>query len=80
MWINQSPMNTEDERWLKTLPIIKRYETQMAELRQNLSNACDRLRDMLEGDDGQAWDEARKFLRLIGEPTSIQEKRERTTK
>jgi hypothetical protein len=51
------------------------FERENAELRQRLATACDRIRDMLEGDDGQAWKEARTFLRKIGEPASIAEKK-----
>jgi len=32
------------------------------QLRDRLLEAIDRINDMLKGDDGQAWDEAEKFL------------------
>jgi cell division septum initiation protein DivIVA len=54
---------------------IDKLERESAELRKQLATACDRIRDMLEGDDGQAWKEARTFLRRIGEPESIAEKK-----
>jgi len=51
------------------------FEKEIIELRQRLATACERIRDILEGDDGQAWKEARTFLRRIGEPASIAEKK-----
>jgi hypothetical protein len=53
----------------------RELERENAELKQRLTTACDRIRDMLEGDDGQAWKEARTFLRRIGEPESIAAKK-----
>jgi hypothetical protein len=51
------------------------FEKENIELRQRLATACDRIRDMLEGDDGQAWKEARTFLQRIGQPESIAAKK-----
>lgn len=42
--------------------IIVSAMNEVAELREQLANALDRINDMLEGDDAQAWDEARKFV------------------
>ncbi len=35
---------------------------EVLELRQQLTEAIDRINDMLKGDDGQAWKEAQKFI------------------
>jgi hypothetical protein len=40
-----------------------------ARLRERLTQATERLRDMLQGDDGQAWDEAERFLDIIAQET-----------
>lgn len=67
--------NGRSSAWLGQ---YKRYETQLAwelwlvrariaaqreaELRRMLSTAIDRIEDMLNGDDGQAWKEAERVL------------------
>lgn len=45
-----------------TLPDWK-ARAEQAEAR--LTEACDRIRDLLEGDDGQAYSEAERFLERI---------------
>jgi uncharacterized protein YPO0396 len=35
---------------------------EIRKLRATLSQATDRIKDLLKGDDGQAWKEAEKFL------------------
>jgi hypothetical protein len=40
-----------------------------ARLRERLTQAIERLRDMLQGDDGQAWDEAQRFVDIIAQET-----------
>jgi hypothetical protein len=42
-----------------------------ARLRERLTQAIERLRDMLQGDDGQAWDEARRFVDIIAQETQL---------
>jgi hypothetical protein len=50
--------------------------TELSSEVRRLNQACDHIRDMLEGDDGQAWKEAEKFLRRIGQPVSLAEAKE----
>jgi predicted ester cyclase len=38
-------------------------------LRERLTQAIERLRDMLQCDDGQAWDEAERFVDIIAQET-----------
>jgi len=40
-----------------------------ARLRERLTQAIERLRDMLKGDDGQAWDEAERFVDIVAQET-----------
>jgi hypothetical protein len=42
---------------------------EIARLRERLTQAIERLRDMLKGDDGQAWDEAQRFVDIIAQET-----------
>ena len=54
------------------VPDVDVIEAQMAEiekLRERLTQAIERLRDMLQGDDGQAWDEAQRFVDIIAQET-----------
>jgi hypothetical protein len=51
---------------------IELFEAQAAEiarLRERLTQAIERLRDMLQGDDGQAWGEAQRFVDIIAQET-----------
>jgi chromosome segregation ATPase len=38
-------------------------------LQKRLTQAIERLRDMLQGDDGQAWGEAQRFVDIIAQET-----------
>ena len=52
--------------------ILAHIDAQAAEnarLRERLTQAIERLRDMLKGDDGQAWDEAQQFVDIIAQET-----------
>jgi hypothetical protein len=42
---------------------------EIARLRERLTQAIERLRDMLQSDDGQAWDEAERFVDIIAQET-----------
>jgi hypothetical protein len=49
--------------------VIGELEAENARLRERLTQAIERLRDMLQGDDGQAWDEAERFVDIIAQET-----------
>jgi ABC-type transporter Mla subunit MlaD len=62
-------------RPLPTLPheaadLIDTQAAEIARLRERLTQAIERLRDMLKGDDGQAWDEAQRFVDIAQETQS----------
>ena len=42
---------------------------EVARLRERLTQATERLRDMLQCDDGQAWGEAQRFVDIIAQET-----------
>ncbi len=46
-------------------------ETEIARLRERLTQAIERLRDMLQDDDGQAWGEAQRFVDIIAQETQL---------
>jgi hypothetical protein len=48
---------------------VPALEAEIARLRERLTQAIERLRDMLKGDDGQAWDEAQRFVDIIAQET-----------
>jgi hypothetical protein len=48
---------------------IDAQEAENARLRERLTQAIERLRDMLQADDGQAWDEAQRFVDIIAQET-----------
>jgi hypothetical protein len=48
---------------------IDAQAAEIARLRERLTQAIERLRDMLQGDDGQAWDEAQRFVDIIAQET-----------
>jgi hypothetical protein len=49
--------------------LIEALEAENARLRERLTQAIERLRDMLQCDDGQAWDEAGRFVDIIAQET-----------
>jgi hypothetical protein len=49
--------------------LIEAQAAEIARLRERLTQAIERLRDMLKGDDGQAWDEAQQFVDIIAQET-----------
>ena len=49
--------------------LIDALEAENARLRERLAQAIERLRDMLQGDDGQAWGEAQQFVDIIAQET-----------
>lgn len=46
---------------------------EISNLRAMLSQATDRIKDLLKGDDGQAWKEAEKFMKGLEAPQSSTE-------
>lgn len=52
---------TEPEPERKTTVALLTFERDDLQIR--LEYACDRIFDMLQGDDGQAWSEAERFLK-----------------
>ena len=53
----------------KAADLIDEQAAENARLRERLTQAIERLRDMLQGDDGQAWDEAQRFVDIIAQET-----------
>lgn len=45
---------------------IEFWQTDNDKLQAQLDKAVDRIKDMLMGDDGQAWKEAEKFIERLG--------------
>jgi len=48
---------------------IDAQSAEIARLRERLTQAIERLRDILQGDDGQAWGEAQRFVDIIAQET-----------
>jgi len=59
----------EQIRRTYTDDLIDALEAENARLRERLTQAIERLRDMLQSDDGQAWDEAEQFINIIAQET-----------
>ena len=55
--------------WPNVRDHIDAQAAEIARLRERLTQAIERLRDMLQGDDGQAWDEAQRFVDIIAQET-----------